>query len=277
MSKKYLGFICLLYSGIFGYVVFFDQLKLFLAPGMQIYIKLSIIPLLFIGFVLLLNYKIQYRFKVSDLVLILPLLLWILAGDGRLSSSFAVNRTTNLNMEGQVKSIEKKEEKIEEEIEVASPEIDPSKEKEVVSVSQIDFDVVDSSYSGLANYLTYGNKAYLYKGKTIRVRGFALKSASFLPNGLAAIGKYEISCCAADAGFVGFFILYDHSKIIEDGWYEVEGVLEQGKDQYGTDIMYIKVQSLKEIRSTSEEQYIYPCYAYDDGACEFMTKYHLEY
>jgi hypothetical protein len=39
MSKRYLGIICLLYSGLFGYVIFFDKLKNFLAPQMQIYIK----------------------------------------------------------------------------------------------------------------------------------------------------------------------------------------------------------------------------------------------
>ena len=53
MKKRFLGIICLLYSGIIGYVWFSDKLKNYLAPQMQIYIKIAIIPLLIIGLVML--------------------------------------------------------------------------------------------------------------------------------------------------------------------------------------------------------------------------------
>ena len=98
-----------------------------------------------------------------------------------------------------------------------------------------------------------------------------------MPDGYFAIGKYAISCCAADAGFTGFIAKYDNSKITADKWYEVEGILEKGKDKEEYDIMYIKVINIKEISSKGEEQYVYPCYAYDDGSCEAMSKYNLEY
>ncbi len=39
--------------------------------------------------------------------------------------------------------------------------------------------------------------------------------------------------------------------------------------------MYIKVIYLEQIDSSKEEQYIYPCYAYDDGKCEAVSKYDL--
>ena len=128
--KRYLGIICLLYSGIFGYVVFFDKLKMFLAPQMQIYIKLSIIPMLLIGLVMLFNNKVHYKFKISDLVLILPLILLIFAGDGRLTTSFASNRTTNLNTENRTKSEEKVEDKKEEIIELPKSEDEKKEVKE---------------------------------------------------------------------------------------------------------------------------------------------------
>ena len=107
--KRYLGIICLLYSGIFGYVVLFDKLKLFLAPGMQLYIKLSIIPLLLIGLVMIFNSKVHYKFKVSDLILILPLILLIFAGDGRLTASFASNRSMNLKNTNTISKESKKQ------------------------------------------------------------------------------------------------------------------------------------------------------------------------
>lgn len=58
---------------------------------------------------------------------------------------------------------------------------------------------------------------------------------------------------------------------------KLKGILEKGKDKDGYDIMYIDVKNVKEIDSKSEEQYVYPCYAYDDGVCEDMEKYDLEY
>ena len=104
-----------------------------------------------------------------------------------------------------------------------------------------------------------------------------MKKASYLSKGYFAIGKYAISCCAADAGFTGFIAKYDNSKITKDKWYEVEGILEKGKDADGYNIMYINVINIKEISSTEEEQYVYPCYAYDGGYCEAIQKYNLEY
>lgn len=291
--KRYLGIICLLYAGIFSYVIFFDKIKLFLAPQMQIYIKISIIPLLFISLVMLFNNKVHYKFKFSDLVLILPLVLLILAGDGRLTSSLASNRTTNFNTENRTKSDDSEAKEIKKEESIKNNEIkeniEEKEKKEVPEDQTIEeptesydfsnpyFDIIDANYNELSGYITSAPKADKFNGQTIRVRGFALKKSDYLPDGYFAIGKYVISCCVADAEFTGFIAKYDNDKIIADKWYEVEGILEKGKDKEGYDIMYINVINIKEISSKSEEQYIYPCYSYDDGSCEAMSKYNLEY
>ena len=288
--KRYLGIICLLYSAIFGYVIFFDKLKMFLAPQIQIYIKLSIVPMLFIGLVMLFNNKVYYKFKISDLVLILPLIFLIFAGDGRLTASFASNRTTNFNTENRTKPEDKpkevEKEKNTESIEEEKTEDKPlefvegEKGKKVVNsydFSNPYFNIIDENYNELSNYITFAPKADKFKGQTIRVRGFALKKADYLPDGYFVIGKYVISCCAADAEFTGFIAKYDNRKIIANNWYEIEGVLEKGKDLEGYDIMYIKVINIKEVSSKGEEQYVYPCYVYDDGSCKEITKYNLEY
>ena len=281
--KRYLGIICLLYSGIFGYVVLFDKLKMFLAPGMQVYIKLSIIPLLLIGLVMIFNGKVHYKFKVSDLVLILPFILLIFAGDGRLTASFASNRSMNLKNNNTISKESKKQEKKEEPKEkkqnITNEEQEETiqvKPNETYDFSNPYFDVIDESYE-LSSYLSFSPKAEKYEGKTIRVRGFAIKKADFLPKGYFAIGKYAISCCAADAGFTGFMSKYDNNKIKVNEWYEVEGVLRKGKDKDNNDTMYIEVINIKEIDSNKEEQYVYPCYSYGDNSCSEMTKYNLEY
>ena len=70
---------------------------------------------------------------------------------------------------------------------------------------------------------------------------------------------------------------YDLSKIKNNTWYEIEGVLYQDKDKNHTDIIAVRVVNIKEIDGSKEEQYVYPCYAYDNGTCQEIQKYHLEY
>ena len=119
-------------------------------------------------------------------------------------------------------------------------------------------------------------KAVKYEGKTIKVKGFSVKYSKYLPEGYFALGRYVISCCAADATFNGFFVKMDDHTIIHDKWYEIEGVLEKAVDNDGYQIMAIKIVNIKEIDGSKENQYVYPCYAYDDGECAETKKLNLE-
>ena len=227
---------------------------------------------------------VYYQFKFSDLVLLLPFILLIFAGDGRLTASFASNRTMNLKNTNNVSKESKKQDKKEEiedkqsnnDIITENYEEISEEEKALYDFSKPYFDVVDESYE-LSTFLTFSPNASKFKGKTIRVRGFAIKEADFLPKGYFAIGKYGISCCAADAEFTGFISKYNNKKIKVNQWYEVEGVLDECKGKDNHDMMYIRVINIKEIDSKSEEQYVYPCYAYGDNTCSEITKYNLEY
>ncbi len=102
MRNKYLGLICLLYAGIIGYVWIFDKLKNFLAPQMQLYIKMALFPLIIIGLVMLFSSG-KGKFKFSDLALIFPLIMLIICMDGRLTLSLANNKMNVKNMEGKQK------------------------------------------------------------------------------------------------------------------------------------------------------------------------------
>ena len=125
------------------------------------------------------------------------------------------------------------------------------------------------------NFPSYDSDKYV--GKKIKVRGFAVrKGLPYLPSGYFAIGKYIISCCAADAGFGGFYAKYDLYKVKENTWYEIEGILEKTQDTEGYNILAIKVININELDGNKEEQYAYPCYSYDDGSCSIMDKYDLE-
>lgn len=259
--KKFLGIICLLYSLIIGYVIIFDKLKLFLAPNMQMYIKLSILPLIIMGIILIKDKN--YKFKISDLILLLPIIMIILCGDGKLSTTYAQKKTIVKDKPKQQKVI--KEEEDEEEINLDKDNLD------------IYFDVIDKTYMDLANYITFPYNNYKqYENKTIKVKGLVLKNAEYTPDGYFQIGKYAITCCAADSSFASFYVKQDDNNIKDNTWYEIEGILKKTTYEYNN-IMYIKIINIKEIDSSKEEQYVYPCYSYDDGNCKEFLKYNLKY
>ena len=104
-----------------------------------------------------------------------------------------------------------------------------------------------------------------------------MMNSNFLSSDYFYIGKYGVSCCTADAGFVGFIVEKDDIKIKNDAWYEIEGVFESGEDLAGYKIMVIKITNIKEIDGSSEEQYVYPCYSYGDGSCSQILKYNFKY
>lgn len=273
--KKFLGIICFLYSGIVLYVWIFDKIKLFLAPQMSIYLKLSFLPLLLIGLVLLLNSKVEYKFKISDFVLILPIVMLICVGNGNLSGDFAKNRINNYNnIKKDINNVNIKDDSksTKKEDEVKS-DLDAS-----YDFSKPYFEIIDANYNDLSNYITYyyeiGSK---YIGKTIRVRGMAIKDLQMYNDDYFMIGKLSISCCAADASYSGFIVKYDTTKITKDEWYQIEGVLEKGVNEAGKDSVVIKAINVKKIKKDNEEQYVYPCYSYDEGKCEAVKKYNLGY
>ena len=187
--KRFLGLVCFIYGILIIYIIYNDLLKNFLAPNMQIYIKLMILPLLIMGLVMLFKSDISYKFKISDIILLLPILMLVLSGDARLSTSLATNKMMKVDTSREVVEEVKK-------VEV----------KNDYDFTNVDFDVVDASYVDISNYLSFAPSAKKYIGKTIRVRGFILNDDNIIPSGYKALGKYNITCCAADALFVGFYI-----------------------------------------------------------------------
>ena len=237
---------------------------------------------------MLLNNKVNYKFKPSDLILLLPLILLIFSGDGKLTSSFANNRVTNIKIDKRVKFEEQKNSNLKNEtiinnINETNNEMNTTKaednkveEVEKYNFSKIDFNVKDSAYFDLADYITYDPKSVKFVGKSIRIGGFVVKDFDYMSDEYFAIGKYGVSCCTADSSFTGLYAKYE-GNVEENKWYEVEGILSLAKDNEGYNVVYIDVKNIKEIDSKSEEHYVYPCYVYDNGECKELHKYDLEY
>ena len=257
MKNKYLSLICFIYSLVILFAWISGSLNNFLAPNMQIFLKVSIIPMVLMGIIILVN-KFSYKYKSSDLLLLIPLLMIFLAGDGNLSMSLASNKISGIRNKNND--------------DVIVYDYDAND----IDLDDIYFDIVDPNYSYLANYLTYTTGAGKYAGKTIRVKGFTIDQSEYLNDGYYALGKYSITCCAADAEFAGFVVKSD-TKLDMNEWYEVVGVLEYGKDKDGYNILVIDAASITKTTSNGESQYVYTCNSYGDGSCKEVTKYDLEY
>lgn len=272
MKKKFLGIICLIYSGIIFYVWFSGNIKNFLAPQMQIYLEISGFFFLIMGTIIIFSKKSNYQLELNDFILFLPVIFLILAGDGRLNASFASNRANSFSNKQVVNKNTNENENTKEEIKEEN-EI----KKEDYNFKNVDFNVIDESYEELANYMDYVPYSNIFHGKTIRVRGFVVKDAPNIPNGYFSLGKYTITCCVADAAFLGFIVKEGNFTIEENKWYEIEGVLDANPDKNSEIITIIRVVNIKEIDGKKEEQYVYSCYAYDNGSCKEISKYDLKY
>ena len=265
MKKKLIPIICIIYSLLLIFMLVTNKLSNFLAPNMHIYFYLSILPLFVIGVVTLTKTP-HIKFRITDLILLLPIVMLILSGDGTLTSSFAKSRISNtqnkVKTEEKIKTEDKKEDN--------GPDIE-------YDFKNVDFDVVDSTYQGLSNYLTYTSGAReTYAGKTIRVTGFIIKDEVYLRDDLVAIGRMAITCCAADAEFAGFMANIDETKVKENGWYTIEGVLKKDKDGEGYDILSIEVINIKKAKAP-KEKYVYMCSEYGSGTCADLQKYKFVY
>lgn len=267
--KKYLGIVIIIYTIIITYLIISNKISHFLAPFMYTYLYIIFIPLLITGISLLL--KNNYKFKISDLILLLPLILLFLTNDGVLPASLSNNKTIGIN---------KKNNYIQENITKdnhLSKELQEIIKDKSQNFDKVDFDFKDEVYASLSNYLTYEPKAVKFIGSTVKITGFVNDQFEYLPKGYFQIGKYSISCCAADASYIGLIAKKENFKIKNKSWYQLEGVLLPGKDSQGYKILYLKIINYKEIKDKSQKKYIYPCYYYKDGSCNDLNQYNLEY
>ena len=257
MKKKFLGLISMLFAILIIYVWINNDLKNYLAPQMQIYIKVAVFPLIIMSLVSLFS-ESEYKFKITDLILLLPIIMIILAGNGRITSTIASNRTMTSKVKRNAIKVENKEEK---------KEI-KEEEKTIMNIEE-----EDTKYMDLSDFITYSPKALKLEGSNITVKGFALLGESYVPDGYFVLGKYGISCCTADAMFTGFIVKTNTDIISNDSWFEINGKLVKGKDKEGYDILYIEPSEVKRINENSEESYVYPCYSYGDDNCQKLMKY----
>ncbi|MDQ0214015.1 putative membrane protein [Oikeobacillus pervagus] len=95
-----------------------------------------------------------------------------------------------------------------------------------------------------------------FKGREIELKGFVYKEDEFKPNQLV-ISRFLITHCVADASIIGFLSeLPEASKLEENTWMEVKGVLDISTFN-GEEIPMIKINKWTVIKEPGDP-YLYP-------------------
>ena len=243
MKKTNYSIILIMYSMLFYILHFLNLTKKFLSPKIINYNLITVFIFLIIASYLLLTEdkekkEEKRKFKIFNLVLFIPILALFFIGDATLDTKVIKNKTTNLTFN---------------EVE------DDNKNIGNYDLNNIDLTIKDYNYVEAS--LEINNNPKNWYGKTVKIRGFVVREASYIPIGYFAIGKYYITCCAADATLVGFTVKSDNTMRVEDsGYYDIKGVFVKAKNQKGEDAIAIKAIKIEKVKE--EERQVYDCFAY---------------
>ena len=248
MKDKILGIYFVVLSFVIYTLYFVGYLNNFLAAKMIMFSLISATILLVLGLLILFNKIKNLKLSKNTCILIIPLIMIVIANDGKLSLELAKKRGSNLSVSIADKTNNNS----------TSYKPEENKENKENKVEN-NHEINDDNYIEALNYL-YLNMDEV-KGDTVKISGFAIKDAPFVTEGHFVIGKYVISCCAADAGVVGILVKDSRVKVNDKGWYEIEGVIDVVKDKYQKETVIIRPKKATPI--VPGNMYVYETYTYE--------------
>lgn len=96
-----------------------------------------------------------------------------------------------------------------------------------------------------------------FEGKPIRLSGFVYSDPSLDKRQAFALGRFLVLCCTADAAPFGVFIKPEHTfHFPKDTWVEIEGHIHVTQNQ-GKEILSINAAQIRKIKQP-KTPYIYP-------------------
>ena len=237
MKEKFLGIYFIILSLTIYILYFLGFLNNFLANKVIIFSLLSGVLLLIIGILLVCNKFSNIKIEKNTMLLVIPIIMIIIAGDGKLGLEFSKKRGSNLST---LNSINNYNYNYEEE--------DANNESDKV------YEINDKNYVRTINYLNSNMDKVI--GSRIKISGFTIKDASYITDGYFVIGKYIITCCVADAGIIGILVKQDDLKTVNDSsWYEIEGTITSIEDKFGQRAIAITSDKITSV--DNEEMYVY--------------------
>lgn len=126
-----------------------------------------------------------------------------------------------------------------------------------------------SAEAGLINIVSpqkfaeYLDKIYSpskkYYNKEFVIKGLFFKDKEACLDNQAVIGRYVLTCCAADAVFTGYVVEFKQKPALKKGeWFEVNAVLKKKQTKIGK-IPVFEVNTFKKVKEDATP-YIYPTF-----------------
>ncbi len=248
MLKKIIWIFTLLaHEFVLIYLVYSNKIAMFLNPKMNKYIYFSIVIIFLLLLVELydvINKHYYSKVGVGIVVFLIPLTLTFY-------HSYAVGDSITKAQTRDVIGM------------IDTDKLQPTEAKSVFDgMSEVEegeyfMDMLNACYKDL-----YENDFRNYDGKEIEMSGMVYYNDGLKDNEFV-ISRLLMSCCAADATYVGFLSEYDGKKSLKQGdWIRVRGVMKKGS-QYNAGLqreetvpkIYIKsIESMDPPKS----EYVYP-------------------
>lgn len=258
MVKKWLDQIFLLLLIItLLYLEFSNKLKLLINPKYftLIYLALFILILLLLFSIFNLGTKVRINNYITNYILISIIIVLIF------SSSYS-DFQKNIS---EIKGIKIGDDIVyDEEIETNNEELPDTANKwgepPKVYLAEEDFIKIDDT-----NFYKVLDSLYInpehYTGKTLNIKGFITKFDGLSENHFV-ISRLIMMCCAADSSVCGLVCdasIFDYT-FEEDGWYEIEGVIETQNitiNSRSSDNPVIRIVHYNKIEPLTDP-YVYP-------------------
>ena len=277
--------ICFGLALIFARLLITGEIGLFLNPRFSPLIIFSTLLLIAMGLVQIWNLKrppLHRTGLLGGLLMSLPLITFLLAPPSALDASMAAKKgvsylaTETIRTEQKVLSREEKQVRTGEKLPDQPAGDEYAEEPVESSGSTGESEATDDPnpyYAGIykrlktAPVIVVRDEEYIdilvtvemyndeLKGKPIRLTGFVFRDEN-MPDGVVLLGRYTMTCCAADASVVGYFSKIPHSDQLKDGtWLEVEGKLSSTTIE-GSRVAMILVDSFKRVKAP-KDPYVY--------------------
>ncbi|WP_068618855.1 TIGR03943 family putative permease subunit [Paenibacillus tuaregi] len=265
-------------SGIACYIYMLDRnesLHYFIAPKMEVWVRLCPIPLVIIALTLLFQAFFGRSRNLCDCdhplspslfrntliygIFLIPLLLGFLLPNQALGTAAA--RKKGMALTGQYSAEQTLKEKFK------SPDIYNEEFTELARLLYTEpvIEVRPDIFYETIGALDLFKKQF--EGKRVRLSGFVYSDTSLDQHGAFALGRFLVLCCTADASPFGVFIKPKKPvQFAKDAWVEIEGRIHITTSQ-GKELMSIEADNIRTIHQP-KTPYIYP----NDDSVAKLTK-----
>lgn len=268
LRKNFKNIIFVLYSIIIFIVYYGGIIKKLIHPRMYTFILVSGFLLLIFSFIEIMFLKKNQlkRINLTNIVYLIPITLFFFINGANLSNKIIKNKGIDIGINAaSLKDTSKNKIDNDQTSDGEKKDTDNKTSDEIIDEEGniIDNDKFDNAevielksgneFIPKAIDISYDINSYI--GKKIIYTGFIYRDDQVLQHQFV-VGRLMMTCCAADAGLVGFIATYNkYSELKNDEWYEIKAIIDKTiYNEY--EVPYLKIYEVTKVDKPTDE-YIY--------------------